>query len=128
MIDDGCDLDRWLRAGQMTSSGGGVMRRGHRITAPSLCVYGSLTAAAKTNSTAAMAECKSQVLRLSVRVCNMCSRNAARLFFFLEKKEQKRGRGFGDIYRPLSHPGPVGVGACVFMCLLVFIWLLGVRV
>lgn len=47
MIDDGCDLNRWLWAGQMTSSGGGLMRRRHRITAPSLCVYWSLTAATK---------------------------------------------------------------------------------
>lgn len=27
MIDDGCDPNRWLQAGQMTSSGRGITRR-----------------------------------------------------------------------------------------------------
>lgn len=45
MIYDGCDLNRWLWAGQMISSE--VIRRRHRITARSLSVYGSLTATAE---------------------------------------------------------------------------------
>lgn len=62
MVDDGCDLNKWLQTSQMTSSGGGEMRRGRRITAPSLCVYESLTATKKINNMAATVEYNSHTM------------------------------------------------------------------
>lgn len=103
----------------MTSSGEGIMSRGHRITAPSLSVYGSLTAT--TKQIARQIELyKSHTLCLfaNAYVQDVLQKQRWSLLFLGKKQEE--GRGFGDI----SHP----MGAVFFMCLFVIVWLFGVRV
>lgn len=79
----------------------------------------------KTNSTVAVARYKSHSLCLSMRTYKMCSRNKP---LFSSEKKNKKGAQSLVIYLVLSHIQPYGRCVCVFMCLLVLIWLLGVRV
>lgn len=101
MLDDGCDLNCWLRAGQMISSEGGVIRRRHGIIAPSLCVYGSLAA---TNNTTARVESRCWVCPC---VCIQNVQTAA-------QKSKKRAEGLVRSHS-LSHRTLWAL--CVFMCL-----------
>ena len=95
MIDDGSDLNRWLRAGQMTSSGGGVMRSRAQN-------YRSITqwlwkpySDHKTNSMTAIAEYKSHThtvfVFVHVRVQDVLDKTTAVSFFFWKNKT-KRGQ------------------------------------
>lgn len=74
----------------------------------------------KTNSTAAIAEYKSHTLCLYLRVNNMCSQNAACLFFSEINKKGTKGL---VIYLILSHIQPYG--CCVCVCLCVYLCLFG---
>lgn len=121
MIDDGCDLNRWLWAGQMTSSGGGVMRRGHRITAPSLCVYGSLTVATKQ-----IAQQPYQSINLthclSHSICLCACTILACETLPVPFQKQKADRGF-DISHALSHPALWVLCLCLFIiCVYLAAW------
>lgn len=118
MIDDGCDLNRWLWAGQMTSS----YRRSNEERAQdyrsiTLCLWKPYSDH-KTNSTVAIAEYKSHTLCSSMRVSNMCSKKATPVFFFSEKKRKDMSEGL-MIYLLLSHIQPYG--RCV--CLLTGVYL-----
>lgn len=81
----------------------------------------------KTNSIAAIAEYKSHTLRLCLSICVQNVHEKLRLSLFLKTQTKKGAEGL-VIYLVLSHIQPYGCRVCVFMCLLVFIWLLGVRV
>lgn len=79
----------------------------------------------KTNSTADIAEYKSHT-GFVLRVCGQDVLETQRLsllyFWDRKKKPQEEAKGFGDISSPYGH------SVCLFMCLLVIMWLLGVRV
>lgn len=113
MIDDGCDLNRWLLAGQIISSEGGVIRRRRSEDYYSiiLCLW-EACGNCRRNSYSWIQVSHTLFLCLSVCVAKMCLKN----------RKQKEGRGFGYISSSLTL-NPMGtVCGYVFTCVYLAAW------